>query len=278
MEPVVIFDLGNVLIRYEPGKALAALSRRARCSTWKARWALGRAGIGKLATGEIDPARFLAEVNRRLGLSLSHDELRDLWALDLPGPVEGMLELLERTRREMRVAILSDTNAFHWEWVARRYPILGEVRDAFLSFREGVTKPDLRFFRRAEEGILGGGRGIITTEAQRHRGRGLEGASREESNRVRSVPGRKGSTQGLQRKEEEGVNRDAGDEGDTRAAGDGMRGGGRAPRHGSGSGRWRIVYFDDRPGNVRAARKAGWEGYLFQGAKEVERVIRGLRG
>lgn len=151
MPPIVVFDLGNVLIRYCPGPALAEIHKRTGLGAWRIRWHLHRAGIRGLGDGSVSADRFLAEINRRLRLSLTARELSDVWGLDLPGPVEGMLEWLEEIRARTRVALLSDTNPFHWESVARRYPALTTVPEIILSFEAGLRKPDARLYRHAEQ-------------------------------------------------------------------------------------------------------------------------------
>jgi putative hydrolase of the HAD superfamily len=151
MLPIVVFDIGQVLIRYTPGKALDALARRAKKAPWRARWAFARAGAHKLATGRIDPDDFTRALNQRLHTDLTPGDIRDLWGLDLPEPVDGMLDLLQQVAAHTRVALLSDTNPFHWEFMTIRFPPLARVPDVFLSFEVGVTKPDRRFFQAAEQ-------------------------------------------------------------------------------------------------------------------------------
>jgi len=115
---------------------------------------MARAGVRLLSTGALEPEPFLADVNRRLNLDLAPQAFCDLWGLDLPGPVDGMIELLSEVKRRAPVALLSDTNAFHWEFLARHYPVLDEITPAFLSFREGLSKPDSRFYQRVQARLL----------------------------------------------------------------------------------------------------------------------------
>lgn len=151
MPPIVIFDLGNVLIHYCPGPALAEIQRRTGLGAWRIRWHLHRAGIRGLGDGSVAADHFLGEINRRLRLSMTVRELSDIWGLDLPGPVAGMLEWLEEIRGQTRVAILSDTNIFHWQSLMRRYPALTSVPEIILSFEAGLRKPDARLYRHAEQ-------------------------------------------------------------------------------------------------------------------------------
>jgi FMN phosphatase YigB (HAD superfamily) len=149
MPPIVIFDLGNVLIHYCPGPALAEIQRRTGLGAWRIRWHLHRAGIRGLGDGSVAADHFLGEINRRLRLSMTVRELSDIWGLDLPGPVAGMLEWLEEIRGQTRVAILSDTNIFHWQSLARRYPALATVPEIILSYKVGLRKPDERLYQHA---------------------------------------------------------------------------------------------------------------------------------
>jgi FMN phosphatase YigB (HAD superfamily) len=147
--PIVIFDAGNVLIRYEPGEALRRLAHAARCSRWRVRLAFTLAGGGRLGTGGISPEEFAAAFGQRLGVHLTPMRVQQFWGLDLKGPVEGMFDLIERLRRrgQARIAILSDTNAFHWGHCLERWPELRRIPDQFVSYETGLRKPDPRVYR-----------------------------------------------------------------------------------------------------------------------------------
>lgn len=236
MLPIVIFDIGNVLVRYAPGPALEALCRRVGCSRWKARWAFGRAGVHLLAKGLVPPKTFLDDVNRRLGADLSHEELRDLWGLDLPEGVDGMIELLEQTRERAVVALLSDTNAFHWDFLALRFPALAAVPHRFLSFVEGMAKPDPEFYRHVEAQL-------------RER---MKNSTTDDAGPRSNNPG--------------GV-LTADNTDDT----DGRKATARRARREAGLS---ILYFDDLAVNIKAARSRGWDAVRFTRRRDAEDTLR----
>lgn len=149
---IVIFDVGNVLVRYDPGPALEALSRLTGRNKFVLRWSLLRAGIHKLRRGELGAQQFARRLGRRLGMEISVNDVINVWNRDLPGPVEGMEDLLAELQAlpAVRVALLSDTNAFHWPHIEQAYGYVRRIEDQFLSFRERLAKDDVKFFQHAE--------------------------------------------------------------------------------------------------------------------------------
>ncbi len=151
MKRPVLFDIGNVLIRYEPGAAVARLAELSDHAPWRVRLAFATSGGQGLGVGKTGPEDFVKRLGGALGVSLSHAELREIWGLDLRRPVEGMLELLEETLASgAAVGLLSDTNLLHWEYLAAQWPLLARVPYRFLSFEAQMRKPSLEFFRYAE--------------------------------------------------------------------------------------------------------------------------------
>ncbi|GEM_PF-297329 len=237
--PIVIFDAGNVLIRYEPGEALRRLAHAARCSRWRVRLAFTLAGGGRLGTGGISPEEFAAAFGQRLGVHLTPMRVQQFWGLDLKGPVEGMFDLIERLRRrgQARIAILSDTNAFHWGHCLERWPELRRIPDQFVSYETGLRKPDPRVYRLVEERLRGGGDGKTQIAMDPFQNHPVAWTSRP-----RFSPK---SSNGLV------------------SAGNRQLDLPASP----------ILFFDDTAANVRAAAAAGWNAHLFTGRDQAEKVL-----
>lgn len=147
----VLFDLGNVLVRWQ----------------WRA--ALDGVLTDEEAVRFHDEADF-AEVNRRLDAGQPWDDAvadltaRDRWLgetlalyrrrypLSLTGPVPGMAGLVGELRAlGLRLVGLTNWSAEMWPHAVPAAPVIGTLDGVVVSGLEGVGKPDPRIFRLAAE-------------------------------------------------------------------------------------------------------------------------------
>ena len=144
----VVFDVGRVLIRWEPeplladllgGEAALALAAgRFDFHDWHARQDAGRPIAEALAEVEAshpDLAPALAGFYER-------------WLEAVPAPVEGTVEILEALEAAGRpLYAITNFSAELWPMPVARYPFLGRFRDAVVSGTVGITKPDPAIYR-----------------------------------------------------------------------------------------------------------------------------------
>ena len=141
----VVFDLGNVVNRWQPAKALA----REYGSQEAARAEMNACGF--LAwNAEQDRGRSLAD-----GLNAAPDDRsRRLFQAYFDKIAEAHDELIETTALTIRaldaegVALFAITNAPREAAAAMRaqHDVIGLFRDVVVSAEEGVMKPDARIF------------------------------------------------------------------------------------------------------------------------------------
>lgn len=140
-DPVVIFDVGNVILTFDPMPAcrrLAALCRLTAeqvCADIYAR-KLER----KFEEGKISGKQFAEGVREILGVDLSLTQLQTIWT-DIFDENRAVSNLVRRIKRHHRVMLLSNTNQWHWEFAADNFPIIREVPEWILSYEIGVLKP-----------------------------------------------------------------------------------------------------------------------------------------
>jgi 2-haloacid dehalogenase len=144
----VVFDIGNVLIRWDPHLLYDPI-------------------FGDRA----DATRFLAEIcdpawnlEQDLGRSIAEgiaerieryphwiDEIRawdERWHEMVPGVVEGMPEILEQLRADgVPTFAISNFSAEKYAETVERFPFLGGFRDAVVSAHVRLIKPDPAIFR-----------------------------------------------------------------------------------------------------------------------------------
>lgn len=140
--PVLVFDLGGVLVDWNGIDPLMALSQ-GRLSREQARqfW-LHTTEVALLDTGRATPREFAALMEQRLQLGIGTEAM--LQALDdwLQGPFAGVGELLQQLGQHYRLAVLSNNNALHWEKIEREFDLLQHFEACFASHQIGLRKPD----------------------------------------------------------------------------------------------------------------------------------------
>ena len=152
MIKTVIFDLGNVIIPFDNGRAYRALAQHGPYSATEIAARLNATDlVNRFETGLIEPSDFAREVGRILGLKIGYDQFREIWSsVFLP---ETLLpeSLLEDVAVRYRMLLLSNTNAIHFEMVRREYPLLRHFHDFVLSYQVKAMKPAPAIFHAAIE-------------------------------------------------------------------------------------------------------------------------------
>jgi len=146
-KPVIVLDVGKVLVDYDPTVAVKELSKRCEREV-----GLPRADdlyrlffpvyVGTQSWGDI-----LQTINRALGFSLGSQEWLNIWCRIFTGEVAGMREALAELKSEFRLVGLSNTEEVHWTFVLRNFPIFKLLDGWVVSYAEGVAKPDPTIYR-----------------------------------------------------------------------------------------------------------------------------------
>ncbi len=141
-KPVIVLDVGKVLVDINPTVVLKELSKRYGKqidlpSSLDLDKLFSPIYVGACSWGDI-----LKELNRALGFSLQPGEWEGLWCQILRGEVPGMREALAELKGEFRLVALSNTEEVHWAHAVRNYPIFKLLDGWIVSYREGVAKPD----------------------------------------------------------------------------------------------------------------------------------------
>ncbi len=153
----VVFDLGGVLIDWDPRRLYRTVFDG---DEDKVTWFLE-----SVCTAEWndlqDAGRSLADATAER--TQLFPEWRDAiaayygrWIEMIVGRIPGTATILRRLKEQgIRVFALSNWSAETFPWVRDDYPELHLFERTFLSGDHGVTKPDLRFYRIALDGIGG---------------------------------------------------------------------------------------------------------------------------
>jgi putative hydrolase of the HAD superfamily len=136
----LIFDIGNVLLRFDFNLALRKLAQHA---TPAAESILELIEPVKAAYegGRLPRADFQAEVRAILRYTGTDDDFVTAWE-DIFTENEPMVSLLPQLQERFPLYLLSNTSDIHIDFVFRRYPFFERFTDAVYSYRVGASKPE----------------------------------------------------------------------------------------------------------------------------------------
>ncbi len=148
---LLLWDLGNVLVRVDPVRACLAATGGDRAAAEALVAAVVEAPPhAAFESGRLDAAGFHRALVEEGLLDLDLDAFCRLWT-DMFTLDEAALELLARTARHRRCWLLSNTDPLHYPYITGRWPIERHLAGATLSYRVGARKPDPAIFHAALE-------------------------------------------------------------------------------------------------------------------------------
>ena len=142
----VIFDLGNVLLRFDWSVTLAKMSDHTGKSKIElTAFMMSTPFVSQFERGEIDGQQFFERVAADLNFTGSRPEFELIWS-DIFTPIEPMIALAQSLKGKRRRYILSNTIPPHIEFVRKRFPFFNEMDGEVFSYEAGCMKPDRRIY------------------------------------------------------------------------------------------------------------------------------------
>jgi FMN phosphatase YigB (HAD superfamily) len=154
----VLFDVGNVLLRFDHRRFSAALANHVPVDAERLHRFVfdaenGPSRNGLLDTGSRDLAWLRDEVLREFGVSVAPKDFEEAWQCIFDAPEPAARECLARVQAlGIRVGICSNTNQAHWSRIVALFPELANADIArFLSHELKSVKTDPGFYRRVTD-------------------------------------------------------------------------------------------------------------------------------
>jgi 2-haloacid dehalogenase len=156
-KPVIVLDVGGVLVDFDLEPLVAALSKnRGDKVTFPS-----LANIDKLflpvQTGESSLDDIIPKLNASLGVSMGPSEWHDLSCSVFTGEVPGMKDVLLQLKNDFCLVALTNTVEVHWTFLLKTYEILKLMDGYVVSYLEGVAKPDPAIYRVVVDRYCNGG-------------------------------------------------------------------------------------------------------------------------
>jgi len=106
---------------------------------------LNSAAVAQFETGKLTTSEFIPQIAIELGVAEPEEfesRFRN-WQLTIYADAE---DLLSEAADGRHLALLSNTNAIHWEQISESTNVFDRFAQLFLSFKNGYYKPDIRTF------------------------------------------------------------------------------------------------------------------------------------
>ena len=138
-----IFDIGNVLLRFDYGRAWKRLQGQgAVMPAFEALEALSK----EYERGALERPEFLGRLAMLFGNRIPEDQLVEAWQ-DIFEPNEPMWKAVEGLSGSYPLYLLSNTNCLQHEFFMERYSLFKLFRGGVFSYREKLMKPEPEIFR-----------------------------------------------------------------------------------------------------------------------------------
>ena len=145
----VLFDIGNVLLNFDFGRAAAAMARYSTASAEVIRGVLD-SWQHRHETGSVSPEEFSEGVRSAIGYEGPEALFRQQFC-DIFTPNEPMWEYARSLFGKVPVFLFSNISFWHETWIFEKYPEFASFDGGFYSWRIGAMKPDPAFYRAATE-------------------------------------------------------------------------------------------------------------------------------
>jgi len=147
MVKVIIFDLGGVIVEVDYQRFLKEMSQATNIAVSEL-IQLSADGIMKnFSTGFITGAQFHELICKKLGQALSLEAMKQLWLFVLGKQKDDVVQIITSLQKNYSLALLSNTDPWHFEFCRQQFPILKNFKHVFLSYEEHVLKPDPQFYQ-----------------------------------------------------------------------------------------------------------------------------------
>lgn len=142
---VALFDLGNVLIDFDYTISAQKISHFcSKCPEDIIKFFFGSAITTSFEEGKISPKDFFSNVKEMLGLRLSYEAFVPIWneVFFLSAKNRSVFNLINNLKQYYKVALLSNTNTLHYEYLKKHFPVFNIFDKVFVSCELGLVKPD----------------------------------------------------------------------------------------------------------------------------------------
>jgi putative hydrolase of the HAD superfamily len=144
----IMFDMGNVLVKYQP-QAYKIFAENHNINIEKAREVLINEDVFlKSGKGEIMEDEFIKIMEDAFGVELTTEEVIETYSHEIKEVIDGIEDILKVLKKDYRLSILSNTFFAHWNYF-KTTPLHGMFDLPMASHILREIKPDEAIYRKA---------------------------------------------------------------------------------------------------------------------------------
>ena len=153
---VILFDLGNVLVDFDYTISANRISHFCAKSPGEiVKLFFGSELVTTFEEGLISPEDFFARVKEALDLKLSYKAFVPIWneVFYLSAKNRAVFNLVNQLRHSHKVALLSNIDTLHYEYLKKHFPVFGVFHKVFASCELKLVKPHQLIYQKALDGL-----------------------------------------------------------------------------------------------------------------------------
>jgi len=154
---VILFDLGNVILPFDHhqiGEKLLHFSLKKETEDplkiFDYLFDLDAGAVNLYETGKMTSREFFQSLKAFFHLQMSFDEFVAVWN-DIFTENAEVSEIVRSLKGNVRLGLVSNTNALHFDYIASRFPVVHSFERWILSHEVGFKKPAPEIYRKAIE-------------------------------------------------------------------------------------------------------------------------------
>ncbi|MEM7146499.1 MAG: HAD family phosphatase [Verrucomicrobiota bacterium] len=141
-----LFDIGNVILKFDFSPAIQALADRSKAAHDDVLQPI-ESIKSQLESGQLDDQSFVSEAIRILDFQDSREEFIRIWCeiFELNPPMGELIESLAANGH--RLFILSNTSGLHMDYILATYPVFSHFEDGVYSYDAKAEKPQPEIYQ-----------------------------------------------------------------------------------------------------------------------------------
>ena len=138
----IVFDLGNTVIRFDHTISAKKFANLFRIDSKKIYDIFFDSKLTRdFEAGLTSPREFYKRASELLGVKIPYNDFVAIWN-DIFWADEEMCDLVRYLKGTYKLFLLSNINRLHFEYIRKKFDIIGAFDELILSFMVGAIKPD----------------------------------------------------------------------------------------------------------------------------------------